>query len=67
MTHVYMSYGRVAKLGFGGRDAKTRNQRTSYIDRQHQLCGLVKIVNAWHAIGRTVSCIIEYIQLLIQK
>jgi hypothetical protein len=51
-----MTFGAVVKLKTGGgADSNGRNCENSYIKREGELSGLIKLVLLWHAIGHPVS------------
>jgi hypothetical protein len=49
-----MQMGRNVKLTIGGADLNGRNAADSYVDREGELVGCIKLVKLWHAIGHTV-------------
>jgi len=50
--------GRNVKLAISGADLNGRNSAESYVDREGELVGCIKLVKLWHAIGHTV-CIVD--------
>lgn len=50
-----MKMGRNVKLSIGGADMNGRNAAESYVEREGELVGCIKLVKLWHAIGHTVS------------
>lgn len=65
MTHikerlfdVLMRMGRNVKLSISGADLKGRNAVESYVQRDNELVGCIKLVKLWHAIGHTVRLVV---------
>ena len=65
MTHikerlfdVLMQMGRNVKLSISGADLKGRNAVESYVQRDNELMGCIKLVKLWHAIGHTVRLVV---------
>lgn len=49
-----MKMGQNVKLTISGADLKGRNAAQSYVQRDGELVGCIKLVKLWHAIGHTV-------------
>ncbi len=49
-----MQMGRNVKLTISGADLNGRNSIESYLQRDGELVGCIKLVKLWHAIGHTV-------------
>jgi len=49
-----MKMGQNVKLTISGADLKGRNTAQSYVQRDGELVGCIKLVKLWHAIGHTV-------------
>ena len=51
-----MLFAKITKVSIkAGADANGRNAKSSYIHRKGEVCGIMKLVTDWHAIGQTVS------------
>jgi hypothetical protein len=56
MFDVLMTMGNAVKLQRGGgADQSGRNSCESYVIREGELAGIIKLVTVWHAIGHSVS------------
>lgn len=51
---MLMKMGQNVKLTISGADLKGRNAAQSYVQRDGELVGCIKLVKLWHAIGHTV-------------
>jgi hypothetical protein len=49
-----MRMGSSVKLTISGADLNGRNVADSYLEREGELKGCIKLVKIWHAIGHTV-------------
>ena len=54
---MLMQMGRNVTLTIGGADKKGRNAAESYVKREGELVGCIKLVKIWHAIGHTVRIV----------
>ena len=54
LFQVLMHMGRNVNLTIGGADLNGRNTAESYVEREGELVGCIKLVKLWHAIGHTV-------------
>lgn len=61
-----MKMGQNVKLTISGADTSGRNAPESYVERDGELVGCIKLVKLWHAIGHTVSPMVSYIASLAQ-
>jgi hypothetical protein len=52
-----MQMGQNVKLAIGGADLNGRNAAESYIKREGELVGCIKLVKLWHAIGHSVRIV----------
>ena len=58
---MLMHMGHNVKLSISGADLNSRNAAESYVERDGELVGCIKLVKLWHAIGHTVCLsIIQY-------
>ena len=58
LFHVLMQMGRNVKLAISGADLMGRNAAESYVERDGELVGCIKLVKLWHAIGHTVCLMV---------
>lgn len=49
--------GETVKLTIDGADLNGRNSADSYVVREGELVGCIKLVKLWHAIGHTVRIV----------
>ena len=54
LFQVLMQMGQNVKLTIGGADINGWNTTDSYVNREGELVGCIKLVKLWHAIGHTV-------------
>lgn len=57
---MLMQMGHNVKLNISGADINGRNAAKSYVERDGELVGCIKLVKLWHAIGHTVCLMISY-------
>lgn len=51
-----MFFSKIARIKVtAGADASGRNAASSYVRKDGQVCGIVKLVTGWHPIGHTVG------------
>ena len=55
---MLMQMGRNVKLTISGADLNGRNSIESYLERDGELVGCIKLVKLWHAIGHTVCLVV---------
>lgn len=55
---MLMHMGQNVNLTIGGADLNGRNAAQSYVEREGELKGCIKLVKLWHAIGHTVRIVI---------
>ena len=58
LFQVLMQMGRNVKLTISGADLNGRNSIESYLERDGELVGCIKLVKLWHAIGHTVCLVV---------
>jgi hypothetical protein len=66
LFRVLMQMGQNVKLTIGGADLSGRNAPESYVERDGELVGCIKLVKLWHGIGHTVRPKVFYIASLTQ-
>jgi len=66
LFHVLMRMGQNVKLTISGADLGGRNAAESYVKREGELVGCIKLVKLWHAIGHTVRPMVSYTASLTQ-
>lgn len=57
LFQVLMQMGKSVKLTISGADLNGRNAAESYVEREGELVGCIKLVKLWHAIGHTVRIV----------
>lgn len=61
---MLMQMGQKINLKIGGADGNGRNSAESYVEREGELVGCIKLVKLWHAIGHTVRIVVILYDLL---
>ena len=67
LFQVLMQMGKSVKLTISGADLNGRNAVESYVEREGELVGCIKLVKLWHAIGHTVRHIWPPVHFPLQR